>query len=573
MKPKNRFTKTTVYIAGIIAGAILLSLKFIRIDLTSEGRYTLSDFTVSLLESLDDKVYVKVYLEGEGLPVTLKRYKREIKEELDEFKAFAGDNIVYEFIDPAESKDKEVRFAFYKSLTEKGLLPIETTEISDDGKTSQKMVFPGAGISYKGKETIVNLLKTTGGLAPESEENVNNSIQSLEYELTNAIQKLSKKSKPEIAFINGHGELNEYEVMDISTALSEYYTVKTGKIGGQAGILDGFKAVIIANPQEPFSEEDKFVIDQYIMKGGNLLCLIDGVRTDIDSLFITGSTMALAQDLNLNDLLFEYGVRINNNLLQDLFSSPIGLSTKASDGSTKINHYPWYFFPVLVSENNHVISKYLNYVRTEFTSTLDTVGLDPDVKKTILLRSSQDTRLEPIPAKISLDMINLLPPDNQMKSGKKNIAVLLEGKFTSVFKNRPVEKYFPELSGADIRTKSKPAKIIVISDGDIIRNEVTSDGRPYPIGFDRFTRQTFTGNGELILNAVNYLCDDEGLMTIRSREIKMRLLNRELIAEHKLLIKSLNVVLPLIPILLLGFLVSFVRKRKYQSNTKPLTKE
>jgi ABC-2 type transport system permease protein len=563
MKIKNTFLRTLVYIAATIVIAYILTLKFVRFDLTSEGRYTLSDYTETLLKSLDDRVYVKVYLEGEGLPVALKRYKREIKEQLEEFKAYADNNLEYEFIDPAESKDKEVRFAFYKNLTEKGLFPIETNEIGEDGKTSQKMVFPGAIITYKGKEATVNLLKMAGQFAPESEENVNNSIQSLEYELTNAIQKLSVTTKPEIAFINGHGELNEYQVMDISTILSEYYLVKTGKIGGKPGILDAFKAIIIANPQDRFTEEDKFVIDQYIMNGGNVLWLLEGVKTNVDSLFMTGQTLAMAQDLNLNDMLFEYGVRVNSDLLQDKFSSPIGLTTRSADGKAKINHYPWYYFPVLVTENNHVVSKYLNYVRTEFASTIDTVGSDPDIKKTILLRSSEETRMEPIPARISLDMVNFLPADNLMRGGKKILAVLLEGKFTSVFKNRPVDKYFPNISRADVLTKSKPSKMIVISDGDIIRNEVTSDGRPYPIGFDRFTQQTFIGNQELILNSMNYLCDDEGLMTIRARELKMRLLDREYILENKFKIKMLNVFLPIVPIVLLGFTVAFIRKRKY----------
>lgn len=564
MNIKNNFIKLILSFALIIIGAYVLSIKFLRFDLTSEGRFTLSDYTIEILENLNDKIYIKVYLAGEGLPATLKKYKREIKEELDEFKIYADDNLDYEFIDPAESSDKEVRFAFYKSLTDKGLLPIETNEISADGKTSQKMVFPGASIIYKGRERIVNLLKTAREFAPESEENVNNSIQSLEYELTNAIQKLSKDKKPEIAFIEGHGELNEYQVMDISTVLSEYYSVMTGEINGTPGILDSFKAIIIAKPEEAFSEEDKFVIDQYIMNGGNVLWLVEGTKTDVDSLFLTGATISMAQDLNLNDMLFEYGVRVNHDLLMDKFYSPIGLTTQGPDGKPRIKHYPWYYFPVLVSDNDHVISKYLNYIRTEFVCTVDTVGNNPDVKKTVLLKSSEHTKPEPIPARISFDLINRMPQDNEMTAGRKNIAVLLEGKFESVFKNRPIEKYFPDISSADVITKSKHSKMIIVSDGDIIRNEVTRDLRPYPIGFDRFTQQTFIGNQEFILNAINYLCDDEGLMTIRSRELQMRLLDHDKVSNNRFMIQLINVLLPVLLITLFGIIVSIIRKKKYR---------
>jgi len=564
MKIKNSLLKLIISIVIIIAGAYILSVKFLRFDLTSEGRYTLSDYSINILENLNDKVYIKVYLEGKGLPSTFKNFRREIKEELDEFKIYADENLEFEFIDPAESPDQEVRFALYDDLFKKGLIPIETNEISDDGKSSQKLIFPGVILSYKGKESAVNLLKSTSNSEPESEENINNSIQSLEYELTNAIQKLSKDKKPKIAFIEGHGELNEYELMDISTILSEYYKVMTGSLKETPGILDDFKAIIIAKPEKEFNEQDKFVIDQYIMKGGNVMWLIEGSKTNVDSLLLTGSTISLAQDLNLNDMLFQYGARINHDLLQDKFYSPIGLTMKGPDGKPKINYYPWYYFPVIVSDNNHVISKYLNYIRLEFVSTIDTVGVNPNIKKTVLLKSSEISRLDPIPARIALEQINNMPADNEMKAGRKNLAVLLEGKFESVFKNRPVNKYFPDISLPDVLIESKPAKMIVVSDGDIIRNEVDREGRPYPIGFDRYTQQTFTGNKEFILNAVNYLCDDEGLMSIRSRELQMRLLNHDKIVNNRFVIQLINIVLPVLLIIFFGIIVSFVRKRKYQ---------
>lgn len=564
MQLKNNIFKLIISLVIIIIGAYILSIKFIRFDLTSEGRYTLSEYTKNILENLNDKVYIKVYLEGEGLPTTLKNYNKEIKEELDEFKVYTNNNLEYEFINPSESKDKEIRFSLYKSLSDKGIIPIQTNEVTEDGKSSQKMVFPGAIISYKGKEITVKLLKSAVGFAPESEENVNNSIQSLEYELTNAIQKLSKNKKTEIAFIEGQGELNEYEVMDISSILSEYYTVKTGKINATPGILDNFKAIIIAKPKKPFSEQDKFVIDQYIMNGGNVMILAEGCKTNTDSLFMLGSTISLPQDLNLNDMLFQYGARINNDLLLDKYSSPIGLTTNGANDKPIIKRFPWYYFPVLVTENNHVISKYLNYIKTEYISTIDTVGKNSKVKKTVLLKSSPYTKLDPIPARIGFNLINHMPADNEMVGGKKNIAVLLEGNFTSIFKNRPIQKYFPNVSLSDIKVESKAAKIIIVSDGDIIKNEVSKNGKPYPIGFDKFTQQTFKGNQEFILNSLNYLCDDEGLMTIRSRELKMRLLSNEKVSQNKITIQILNVIIPIIIILVFGAIVLIIRKQKYK---------
>ncbi len=564
---KNMLFRLFVKIFLILLLSYLLTLRFLRVDLTTEKRYTLSDYTIETLKKLEDKTYIKVYLTGEGLPATLKAYRRRIEEELEEFKIYAKNTLIYEFVDPAESKDKEMRFSFYKSLMDKGLIPIETQEISDDGKSSQKMVFPGAVVSCAGKETIINLLKTNGNLPPESEESVNASSESLEYELINAIAKVTRKQKDAIAFIEGQGECNEYEVMDISSKLSEYYTVKTGKINGKIGILDDFKAVIIARPLLPFSEQDKFVIDQYIMNGGNLLYLAEGTYTPQDSLLKNGSTLSLSHDLNMDDLLFTYGVRINHDLLLDKFSAPIGIAQSNPDGKPTIKFYPWYYFPVLVSDNKHVISKYLNYIRTEYVSTLDIIGKRPEVKKTILLKSSPETRLEPIPARINLQMAQQMPPDEYMRGGQKNIAVLLEGKFTSAFKNRNPENYFPQIDKTRIRDKSKHARIIVVADGDLIRNQVSRDGRPYPIGFDRFTRKKFKGNAEFILNAVNYLCDDDGLMSVRARELRMRLLNRKKITLHRTRIQLLNTLLPLCLVALFGFFVYIARRKKYAPKT------
>jgi ABC-2 type transport system permease protein len=556
----------SILIYFVILGiAYILTLVNFRLDLTSEGRYTLSDYTKNLLEKLDDDIYIKIYLDGKDLPINLKKLQQAIKEELDEFDAYSGSNFEYEFINPSENPDKNVRYGIYNMLREKGLSPIEIYENADAGSSSQKIVFPAAIISFKGKSIGINLLKSNQDSAPESEMNINNSIQSLEYEFTNALQKLTKPEKPEIAFIEGQNELSEIQVMDISAVLSEYYMVKRGKIGGKIGILDSFKAIIVAKPLGKFSEPDKFVIDQYIMNGGKVLWLLEGADVNLDSLFMTANTMALEMDNNLGDMIFSYGIRINNNLIQDKFSSPIGIAKKAENEQLKIDLYKWTYFPLIVTDNNHTISKYLNNIKTEFVSSIDIVGNNSGTKKTVLLHTTNNSLKEDVPAKISLDMINFMANDRRLIQPAKNIAVLVEGNFSSNFINRPISK-FTENKNYKFVSKSKPSKMIFVSDGDIIKNEVAQNGQPYPIGFDKYSQLTFDGNKEFILNAVNYLCDDEGLMTIRSRELKMRLLNSKISKENRLLIQIINVIMPIILIILFGIFIKFFRKIKYTKN-------
>ena len=559
----NPIVKLAIFIAGIIIMAWLLSLYRIRIDLTSEKRYTLSEYTISTLENLNDIVYAKVYLEGSEMPINIKNLRNAVKEQLEEYQIYGGENFSFEFIDPSESPKQETRFAMYKKLAEAGLFPIEASEVSDKGKSSQKMVFPGLILSYRGRQIGVNLLSNTSGVAVESELNVNNSIEELEYKLTNALQKILRNKKQEIAFTAGHGELPQYNLMDISRTLSEYYNVRGGKLRGQIGVLDSFKAVIIAKPTTKFSEQDKYVIDQYIMNGGNVLWLTEGTNTNLDSLFANSYTLALAHESDLRDMLFNYGVRINQNLIMDKQSAPIGIRIKGTDGQARIEMFPWYYFPVISTNNNHPVSKNLDYIRTEFPSSLDTVGSDPNIKKTILLSSSNLSLTEQTPARIELLQAERMPPDEYLTSGKQNIAVLLEGKFNSAFKFRSPKDIFPNKNIQSSKTKSEYSKMIVVSDGDIIKNEVSSDNRPYPVGFDIFTQRRFDGNKQFILNAVNYLCEDGGLMSLRSRELQLRLLDKQAVKNNRLVIQIINIGAPILLILLFGFILVFIRRRKY----------
>ncbi len=561
---KQNIIQLLIVLIIIVLMNYLASFMILRFDMTSEGRYTLSDKTHSLLNEIDDQIYIKVYLDGNDLPVGFKRMRRALTDMLDEFDYHCNKDISYLFINPAEIKDKKARFGLYKELYEKGLVPIESEEISEEGKTSQKMVFPGLVMVYKGKDLGINLLKNDARYKADSEENINNSIQSMEYELTNAIRKLNRAKKQEIAFIEGHAELDEYQVMDFSSALSEYYEVKRGAINGIPGVLDSFAAIIIAKPMEKFSEEDKLVIDQYLMRGGKILWLLEGAKIDLDSLRMIPTTVAMPFELNLEDLLFRYGARLNPGLLQDVRCAPVGLARQGADNKPKIDLFPWPYYPVILSQNTHAINKYLNLIRLEFASGIDTVASSPKTKKYILLESSDKSRFDYAPAQVSIDNIQKHLDESSFKSGKIPVAVLIEGEFESNYKNRLLENLI--ISDNKLIKESKATKMIVVADGDIAANAVSAKGEVYPLGFDINSQRTFMGNKEFLLNAINYLCDDDGLMSVRLREIKMRLLDKDKVVKEKSLWKIINVILPILIVVIIAIAAWIVRKNRYAKN-------
>ena len=571
MDKKKLKKQNIIQLAAVLIIVVLLNyianFLILRLDLTTEGRYTLSDQTKKLLSSLDEQLYVKVYLEGDDLPVGFKRMRRALNDLLEEFDYYGKSEVSFRFINPTDIEDKKAKFGLWKELGDKGLKPIESEDISEEGNTSQKLIFPGVVVVYKGKDVGLSLLKTDPQYLPDSEENINNSIQSMEYELTNAIRKLSREKKQEIAFIEGHDELNEMEVMDITTLLSEYYEVKRGAINATPGILDQFAAVIIAKPLQKFNENDKLVLDQYIMQGGKVLWLLDGAKINMDSLNQSPVTAAMPLDLNLEDQLFRYGARLNPGLLQDAQCAPIGLTRQNAKGDPVIDLLPWPHFPLVLSDNSHEINKYMNLLRMEFPSTLDTVSSSPKVKKTILLSSSNNSKFEYAPSQVSFSNLKKQVDKSAFKSKNLPVAVLLEGEFESNFKNRLLEELI--IPKEKIIEQSKPTKMVVVADGDIAINKISSRGEVYPLGFDPLIQNPnrapiiFKGNKEFLINAVNYLCDDEGLMSVRLREITMRLLNKDKVKQGKTLWKTLNTLLPVVLIVLFGILASYFRKRKY----------
>ena len=573
LRKYNRRSDLVQLITGlliIVLVNIIASFLFTRFDLTAEKRYTIAPATKKILQSLDDVVFFRVFLNGD-LPPGFQRLSNETKEMLDEFRAYS-DNIQYEFVNPSDNPNAKDRNDAYRLLVEKGLQPTDL-RVNKKGESSQMIIFPGAIVSYKGKEIPVQLLMAQ--LQEDPDQVLNTSVQSLEYNLASAIKSLKTAIKPRIAFIEGHGELNQLETIDLQNALSAFYSVDrialNHKINSLAVriksdsthevLLNKYRAVIIAKPVRPFDEKDKFLLDQFIMRGGKVLWLIDPVFASMDSLQKYNSTIGIPNDINLEDMLFNYGVRLNLNLVQDMNALQIPVKTGQIGNQPQFDFFKWYFFPVLIPTMNHPIVNGLNAVKTEFISSLDTVAA-PGIRKTWLLNTSPYSRTVNAPALIDLEILRERPDERMFRQGPQPVAVLLEGVFTSAF----LYRIPPELSVnpvLDFRAKSRETKMIVMADGDLAKNSFSQkEGYPLPLGYDQYSRQTF-GNRDLILNAVNYLCDDSGLISVRSRELKLRTLDANKVMSQRLFWQLLNVLLPVILIAGLGIIRLQVRRAVY----------
>jgi ABC-2 type transport system permease protein len=538
---------------------IILQNLFFRIDLTTERRYTLSRETKAILNNLDDVVSIKIYLKGE-LNIPFKKFQESIYNLLDEFKVFGKSNLQFEFVNPFENTIKQMQGKIIAELYDKGLRPSNIYQRDKEGGSSEKIIFPSALVTYKDHEIPLNLLLNNPGLGPE--QNINNSIESLEFNFISTIKNITINKTEKIAFTEGHGELNEYEVNDISVELSKSYQIDRGQINGRPNLLHEYKVIIIAKPTIEFSEPDKFIIDQYIMNGGKVLWLIDAVQVNFDSL-VNSMTMALIPNLNIDDLLFRYGVRINPVLVQDIQSNVIPVNVALKGNTSNFQPVPWFYYPLITPSNEHPVTHNLNLILCRFANSIDTIEARKGIRKIPLLVSSPISRIKAVPAIISLEEINEHPKKDNFNASNILIGTLLEGEFESAFKNRGISKYF--INDPIVVEKSRPTRMAVITDGDIIRNDVryTAKGPVIsPLGYDRFTHQTF-GNKEFLVNLIQYLADDNNLLNLRSREFKLRLLDKEKITSHRSLYILFNMVMPSCFIIILGIAFVFFRKIKY----------
>ena len=531
---------------------ILGSWYFVRIDLTDEKRYTIKQQTKDLLKNLDDVVYVEVYLEGELNP-GFERFKKSIRETLEEFRIYSDDRIHYTFTDPNLAMGEKARNEFIAELSAKGIAPRNVIE-NKDGQRIEKLVFPGALVSYGGMETGVMLLK--GNAMQGSQQVLNQAIEGVEYELANAIHKLTNMDRKKVGFVTAHGELSGLAIASFENSLSEQYDIGAVGLTSKEKLAD-YDALVLAKPTQSFSNLDKYNLDQYLMQGGRLLLLLDRLDAVMDSAS-SDNYFAFPYDLNLDDQLFKYGVRINQDLIQDRMSGryPIVVSNA---GKPQIMQMEWPFFPLINQYADHPITRNLDASLVKFTSSIDTIKA-VGIKKTPLLFSSPYSRKAVAPVKVGVNDLRNKLQSNDFNAGKIPIAYLLEGTFTSVFTNR----FAPE--GADATgflSESSATKLIVIADGDIIRNDVNPrDGVVQPLGFDPFSQYTFA-NQDLLLNSIAYLVEEDGLIKARNKEIKIRPLDKEKIKEERLFWQVMNLLVPLLLVVAFGWSRSYWRKLKY----------
>ncbi|MBK0403806.1 gliding motility-associated ABC transporter substrate-binding protein GldG [Adhaeribacter sp. BT258] len=556
-KVRNRKTHEIIrffILAGIIILLNVLATQvFFRWDLTEDKRYSISPATKKLLENLDDVVYVEVYLEGE-FPAGFKRLQSSIKEKLDEFRIYSGQNIQYKFVDPSASPDQKARNEFYLQLAKKGLQPTNLNAMEGD-KRVEKIIFPGAVISYRGKEIPVLLLK--GNQAASPEQRLNQSVEGVEYELASAIRKLTIKKRKKIGFLEGHGELNVLETSSLMNALSEYYDVDRVDIT-QRNTLEGFDAIVLARPTERFGEPDKFKIDQYLVKGGNVFLLYDPMNISLDSIGEKG-TFSFPHNTNLDDLFFRFGFRMNNDMIQDLSSGFIPMVVGFVGNQPQTEMTPWRYFPLVNNFSKHPITKNLDAVYTKFVSTIDTVKA-PGIRKTPLMFTSRYARILPAPVRVNFNEARLDVNPRVFTKGPLPVAYMLEGSFRSLYKNRLAPEKQQQVGFVEF---GKPGKLVIVSDGDLIRNDVNKKtNTPLELGYDRFAGVKF-GNKEFAMNALDYMLDESGLIAVRTKEIVLRPLDKVKLKEERTRWQMINIVLPLVLLALYGIVRFYLRKRKY----------
>jgi gliding-associated putative ABC transporter substrate-binding component GldG len=525
-----------------------------RWDLTEDGRFTLSQPSELAAESLKTQVTVEVLLDGE-LPAEFARLRQETRLLLEQY-AQINPLIKYTFSDPVAGG--ETKPETLQQLQAMGLKPASVT-VEENNKVSQEVVFPWALVTYENKTEKVSLLRNQ--LGADMEARVNNSIQNLEYAFSNAFSKLGVSRKKQVAILKGNGQLEDIFMADFITTLRDYYNIAPFTLDSVAGApekvlqeLKNFDAVVIAKPTEPFTEGEKFILDQYMVQGGKTLWLLDAVGMDLDSLLNEeGEAVALPRDLNLNDLLFRYGVRLNPNLVSDLYATQIVLAT-GEGNSSQYDPVPWIYHPMVFSSENHPVNMNMEALRMQFAGSIDT--LENAYTKTVLFKSSPLSRVEGTPKIISLETIQQAPDRDAYGPGGAPLVVLVEGAFESAYRNRvrPVElKTYIE--------KGDENKAIFISDGDLIANQVRN-GRPLELGYDKWTNNFF-GNKDFLINAMNYLLADTGLINIRTRQVSVPLLDPEKISARKTRWQLLNIGIPILLILLLGGLVNWMRRRAY----------
>ncbi|MBR3466367.1 MAG: gliding motility-associated ABC transporter substrate-binding protein GldG [Bacteroidales bacterium] len=577
-KQSKQFKRRTlmgllIVIAAVVLVNILSSFLFYRIDLTKDKRHSLSKSTIEMLKNLEDRVYFRVYLKGKDQPADYQLFAKQVEQMLQTFRSYSK-NVYYEFIDPLEGKTNEELNGILGEFVKKGLEPIPISR-EDAGGFSTHVVIPGAIVSYRNHEYPAKVVVAD----PSGSDWLKYSNEELEYNLVAPVRRLLKTEKPKVAYLDGHGELDFWSTCWTAMQLQRFYNVSRitldGKINAlrnitvddsvSANVVPGgnkYDVLIVAQPTQPFKEYDKYIIDQFIMRGGKVLWLIDNTTASLDSLQSVGEFFATPRALYINDLFFTYGVRLNTDLIQDLSCMPVPQQVSVIGDQPQYKFMAFPYCLDVVNFGNHPIVRNLKDIKSDFAGSIDLVGNNADLNKTILMTTSERTKVVPTPSIVTL-RVGMVKPNLQEYSYRNvPIAVLVEGNFQSAFKGiLPVE--FDTIKELDFRDHSDYTRQIFVSDGDIIRNPFDSKrNQPYPAGYDIYTRQTFD-NTDFIVNCVNYLCADDDLLQLRAKNFKIGSLSSEKTRNHKVLLAVLNIGIPLLLIALMGTVLIVIRKVRF----------
>ena len=563
MTNRTRSLLNFALVLGIaLLANILGNVAYTYFDLTEDKRFTLTDATRDLLDEVDDPVFVRVLLEGE-FPAGFKRLQRSTREMLEDFRSENG-YLEYEFVDPNDG-DPEERNERIASMAKDGIVPTRLTVKGADGQ-EERLIYPYAIFNYRDRTVVVNLLENEG-VGNRQEEELNNSINQLEYKFASAIKRISTGYRPNIAYLLGQGELAEPQRRDLTKSLQAFYNVGTFVLDSAAVIPPAVELLIIAKPRARFSELDKFKIDQYVMNGGKIIWMVDKLDVHLDSLQRNrGKFLPREYDLNIDDLLFRYGVRLNSDLVEDLQSSRIQLVVGNQGGRPQFDLFRWYYHPIVTPSNSSPITRGLDQVNVYFTGTIDTtVQTKTDLKKTVVLSSSPNSRVRFWPMELNFEVLRYEPEVDKFNKANVPIGVLLEGEFPSLFTNRVSDEMQQELAaaGQEFRTLSQPTKQLVIADGDFGKNPYNPQAdQTLPLGFNRYENYLFD-NKDFLLNAVEYMQSGGGFVDARGKEVKLRLLNTAKAQAEETKWQLVNVAVPIGFLLLFGLIFTLIRRRRY----------
>ena len=548
--------------AILVAINLISSVYYTRFDLTAEKRFSIAEPTKDLLKNLEDIVAITVYLDGD-LPPNLARLQEESIRLLQQFEDYSRGNVVFRVQDPNAISDRDNRLAFYKQLQERSLFPVEFRASASTGEgLSQVYLFPYAELEYRGgePEPIVLLDYPQPVLTPQYDPEA--AVAMLEFNFARAIVQATRRIKPRIAFVEGNGELDTMQVLDLEYALREYYEVDRFDLNLINQIDSGYQALILAGPTKAFSMVNKYKLDQYLMRGGRLFWCMDGVQAEFDSLRRRGEFFTAPYPRDIDDLLFQYGARVNENLIQDRQCARIAVPM---GNSGQFENRPWPYDPIITNLNpSHPITRNLDAVEGRFVSTVDTVSV-PGIRKTVLLSSSSNARFLPDPVRVRFNLLATPLRDDQYNRSNLPLGVLLEGEFPSAFRSlKSLAGQFSSrgVGGAEFIEKGTPSRIIVIGDADLVRNAVSPDGRIAPLGLDQIEQYIFA-NKDFALNCLEYLTDESGLMQARAKVVRLRPLDPRRVSEGRNYWPFFSIIAPLLILLLFGGIYNVIRYRRY----------